>query len=47
MPAQPFTQPKEGEMSNTTKWVVGIVVVVVLIVVLWFAFGGQQTATTP
>ncbi|WP_119302462.1 hypothetical protein [Dongia deserti] len=32
-------------MSNTAKWVVGIVVVVVVVVVLWFAFG--QQAMTP
>lgn len=33
-------------MSNTAKWVVGIIVVVVVVVVLWFAFG-QREAMTP
>lgn len=39
-------QTMEEGMSNTAKWVVGIIVVVVVVVVLWFAFG-QQEAMTP
>jgi hypothetical protein len=33
-------------MSNTAKWVIGIIVVAAIVAVLWFAFG-QQTAMTP
>ena len=34
-------------MSNSAKWVIGIVVVVVVVVVLWFAFGQQPGILIP
>jgi hypothetical protein len=33
-------------MSNTAKWVIGIIVVVVVVAVLWYAFG-RETGMTP